>query len=405
MSKRRGHGEGSIDERGPDQWRLRYRVDGKRYTVAFHGTLGAARAELRRVLKSGDDGEHVAPDKVTVAAWVDRWLELLARQPEGEGKRKRGLVNQRSIERYSELLHTHVVPALGHRPLQKVTPTELDNLYGKLEQRLAVRTVLQIHYVLKSCLAAAVRKNLLITSPVDGADVPQPDEADHGMALDRDQLLALVKGFKKTPIYEIIAVAAFTGMRRNEILALRWTDIDFASKTIKIERSLERTEKFGTAFKEPKTWRGKRTITVDDATLALLAALRNKYLCIQAGVPDSTAVNLSLVKLPTDALVFPSLWPAAGERITFTKPREPNNVSQKFIERAAKLGHPGMRFHDLRGSHVTVQLNAGVPLHVVAERCGHDPAVMLRAYAKHTKKADEQAAAVMSELTKGLLQG
>jgi integrase len=111
------------------------------------------------------------------------------------------------------------------------------------------------------------------------------------------------------------------------------------------------------------------------------------------------------VKLPADALVFPSLWPAPGERISFTKPREPNNVSQKFIERAAKLGFPGMRFHDLRGSHVTVQLNAGVPLHVVAERCGHDPAVMLRAYAKHTKKADEQAAAVMSELTKGLLQG
>jgi integrase len=296
--KRRGHGEGSIDQRGEDQWRLRYRVDGKRYAVAFHGTLGAARAELRRLLKSGDDGEHVAPDKLTVATWIDRWLDLLARQPEGEGRRKRGLVNQRSIERYAELLRTHVVPALGHRPLQKVTPTELDNLYAKLEQKLAVRTVLQIHYVLKSCFAAAVRKNLLIASPVDGADVPQPDEADHGVALDRDQLLALVKGFRRAPIYEIIAVAAFTGMRRNEILALRWTDIDFAGKTIKIERSLERTEKFGTAFKEPKTWRGKRTITVDDSTLALLAALRNRYLCIQAGVPESAAVDLSLVSRP-----------------------------------------------------------------------------------------------------------
>jgi integrase len=405
MSKRRGHGEGSIDQRGEDQWRIRYRVDHKRYSVTFHGTLGAARAELRRLQQSADVGEHVAPDKLTLGAWIDRWLDLLARQPEGEGRRKRGLVNQRSLERYSDLMRKHVVPVLGHRPLQQILPSELDSLYAKLERQLSVRTVHQIHYILGSCFNAAVRKKLLAISPATGADVPQPDESDHGMALDRDQLPALVRGFKQTPLYEIVAVAAFTGMRRNEILALRWSDVDFNNKTIKVERSLENTRKFGLAFKQPKTKRGRRTFTVDDATLALLVDLRNQYLRIQAGVTESAQVDLSLVKLPSDALVFPSLWPAAGARVSFTKPRDPGNVTHKFMARAVKLGFPGMRFHDLRGSHVTIQLNAGVPLHVVAERCGHDPTVMLRAYAKYTKQADTLAAAVMSEVAKGLLQG
>jgi len=194
-------------------------------------------------------------------------------------------------------------------------------------------------------------------------------------------------------------------MRRNEILALRWDDLDWTKKELRIERSLENTKKYGLSFKEPKSKRGKRTIDIDDGTLVLLRALHDKYLCIHAGVPAPATVDLSLVKLPSGALMFPSLWPARGERISFTQPRDPGNVTHKFMGKAAALGFPGMRFHDLRGSHVTIQLISGTPLHVVAERCGHDPAVMLRAYAKYTKQADTRAAEVMGKLSKGLLQG
>jgi integrase len=194
-------------------------------------------------------------------------------------------------------------------------------------------------------------------------------------------------------------------MRRNEILALRWSDVDFDNETIKVEQSLESTKKYGLAFKEPKTKRGYRTFTVNAVTLSLLADLRIQYLRIRAGVPEGAPVDLSLVKLPAGALVFPSLWLARGEHISFTQPRDPGNVTHKFMARAVKLGFPGMRFHDLRGSYITIQLNAGTPLHVVAERCGHDPAVMLRAYAKYTKQADTQAAEVMDDVAKGLLQG
>jgi integrase len=215
------------------------------------------------------------------------------------------------------------------------------------------------------------------------------------MVLDADQLRALVQGFKRRSFFPMVAVAAFTGARRNEILALRWDDLDVANKTLRIERALEVTAKYGMRFKEPKTARGKRTITIDDDLIALLVAERERHLRIVAGVPDGTNVDLSLVKLPPDAMMFPG----SG----FTRPRHPNSVSKEFKRKATALGFPGLRFHDLRGTHETLLLDQGVPVHVVAARCGHDPAVMLRSYAKRTKRADISAAAVIGSITRGVL--
>jgi integrase len=136
--------------------------------------------------------------------------------------------------------------------------------------------------------------------------------------------------------------------------------------------------------------------------LELLIAERGRYLRIKAGVPDGAAVDLSLVKLPDDALMFP-VPPAAGESFMFTKLRGPENVTKEFQRKAAKLGFGHLRFHDLRGSHETALLDKGVSVHVVAARCGHEPAVLLRNYAKRTKKADTSAAEVIGSLSKGVL--
>jgi integrase len=117
-------------------------------------------------------------------------------------------------------------------------------------------------------------------------------------------------------------------------------------------------------------------------------------------VPDTTAVDLSLVKLPEGALVFPS---PAGPKFDFTRPRDPHAVTRGFKRHARRLGFKKLRFHDLRGSHETALLDAGVPIHVVAARCGHDPATLLRNYAKRTDRADKSAAAVIGSLSKGIL--
>jgi integrase len=390
MTKRRTYGDGGIDARGDGSWRLRYRVNGKRFTKSFRGNKTEAQKELRRLLRSGDIGEHVAPDRITVAQWAEQWLA------NGAPGRNRRRASRRTIERYEQLLRCHVLPALGARPLQQLQAIEIDTLYIDLAARLTPRTAHHVHTVFNACLGTAARKGLVVASPMARVEkVPSPGESDHGVALDADELRKLVEGFRGYILYPIVAVAAFTGARRNEILALRWADFDPTNKTLRIERALDET-KGGLAFKAPKTKRGTRTITIDDDLIALLKAERERHLRVMSGVPDGAAVDLSLVKLPDGALIFPS---PSG----LTRPRDPHAVTRGFVRRARKLDFPRLRFHDLRGSHETLLLDAGVPVHVVAARCGHDPAVLLRSYAKRTRKADTSAAAVIGALSQGIL--
>jgi integrase len=335
----------------------------------------------------------VAPDRTTLQAWIDHWISIGA-----PGRRKRKVGN-RTLERYAELLRCHVAPVLGSRPLQQIQPTEIDDLYTGLESKVAPRTAHHVHTVLGACFSAAVRKGILLVSPIERAEkVPSPDEGDHGLVLDEDQLRQLVAGFKGTVYFPIMAVAAFTGARRNEVLALQWRDLDPVRKTLRIERAIEKLKKQPPTLKGPKKERHKRTIEIDDDLISLLLAEREKHLRIKAGVPDGAAVDLSLVRLPDDALMFPNP-PAQGEEFSLTALRDPDNTTKEMSRHAHKL-FPGLRpFHDIRGSHETALLDRNVAVHVVAARCGHDPAVLLRWYAKRTAKAAE----VIGTLSKGVL--
>jgi integrase len=386
MSKR-GYGDGGIDARGDNTFRLRYRVSGQRFAKTFHGSLSDARKELRRLLRTGDTGEHVAPERLTLAQWVEEWLELRQRK-----------VSARTAEHYAELLRVHVLPTLGARLLQQIQVTEIDGLYRELARHLSPRSVHHVHVVLNSCLKTATLKRRLADNPAARADTPKADESDAWTVLDADQLTALVRGFKGLPLYGVVCVAAFTGMRRNEILALRWSDVDFDKSQIKVCRALEDTKRNGRGVKEPKTERGKRTIAIDVALLGLLRAEREKHLRIKAGIADGAAVDLSLIRLPAEALVFPS--PMAP--FDFIRLRNPTSTTKQFTKRAAAIGFP-VRLHDLRHSHGTILLGKGVPIHEVAGRLGHDAAVLLRTYAHRLPKVDEQTAMLMGSITKGVL--
>ena len=143
-------------------------------------------------------------------------------------------------------------------------------------------------------------------------------------------------------------------------MALRWSDLDPVNKTLTIERALEETEKHGIRFKGPKKESHKRTITIDDDLLAL--AERDKHLRMIAGVPDGVTVNLGLVKLPEGALMFPNT-PALAD-LSFVTPRGPRALTKEFARKAQMLGFKTLRLHDLRGTHETMLLDAGVPVHL-----------------------------------------
>ena len=394
---KRGHGDGGIDARGVNTWRLRYRINGRRYTETVQGTKAQAQKALRDLLHAADTGNHVAPDKMSVGQWIEHWLAIGC-----PGSRCRE-IGARARERYAQLLRCHVVPALGDRPLQQLQSAEIDDLYAQLSESMAASTLRYVHVVLSSCLGTAARTRRIIRNPmVELAKVPPNKGGQHGTVLEADRLRLLVQGFRGSSLFPIVAVAAFTGARRNEILALRWDDLDVAAKTLRIERAEEETKEHGLRIKGPKTERGKRTITIDDDLIALLLVERERCLRVMAGVPDGAAVDLSLVKLPAEALMFPNP-PSPGKSLSFNKLRNPRATTKQFTRIASRLGFEGLRFHDLRGTHATLLLNAGVPAHVVAERCGHDTAVLWSNYAKMTKSANTSAADVVASLTKGAL--
>jgi hypothetical protein len=293
--------------------------------VTYRGTKSAAAKELRRLIRTADTGEHVTPDRMTVAQWIERWIKA------GAPGRKQRQVGRRTLERYEEMLRCHVMPTLGSRPLQQLQSDELDRLYLSLKGKLAERSIFFVHVVLGSCLNAAVRKKLLAANPMTYVEkVPSPPESDHGIALDAAQLGTVTTGFKDHPLYELVVTAVHTGCRRNELLALQWTDLDVANKKLRIERTLERTRQ-GSTLKAPKTARGVRTIDIDDALLSLLLALRERHLRIVAGVQDGAQVDLSLVKLPEGALMFPAP-PQPGEGFSFTAFPAPRQYHEAIRE-------------------------------------------------------------------------
>jgi integrase len=360
--------------------------------VTVHGTKAAAQRELRRLLREGDTGEHVAPDRITLAAWADTWLGLL----------DRGLVTAKTREIYAAVLRLHVLPTLGHRPLQQIKPTEIDALYRSLEARgMTVANLRHVHIALRSCLKMAVRKGVTKGNPAALADVPRAVPATVGQALDPPELKRLLEGLKRSVLFPLVATAALTGVRIGEALALRWCDLDQAAGTLRITRAIEDTAAHGRRFKSPKSKRGERTVAIDDTLLSILRTQRDKYLRLIAGVPDGVDVDLSLVRLPDDALMFPS--PPVGSDLNLSKARNPCRTSTDCKRYFRRLGFPRFRFHDLRVTHATWLLNSGVPIHVAAARLGHSPAVMLSTYAKWTKGADATAVAVIGELTKGVL--
>jgi integrase len=384
---KRSHGEGSIQKRGENSWRLRYYVGEKRHALTFRGTKKEATEKLRSLLSDADKGTHVAPDKKTLAQWADEWIALKAAERQ-----------HRTVAGYEDLLKNHVLPKLGERSLQQIKPIEIQKLYAELD--IAPRTKHHVATVLKACLQAAVDiGKLLQVNPAAAIKKPSAGDSDIGQALEQEKIVALVEGFRGSTLFDFAFLMAFTGMRRGEGLALRWSDFNPAAKTLRIEQALEYTKKHGLQFKAPKSERSKRTIKLDDTLVALLVALRERYQRVVAGAPDSVDVDLSLVRVPDDWLIFPAPDGQPNE------PRHPDSVTKQFTNRAEKILGFSIRLHDLRVSHGTWLLDQGTPVHVVAKRLGHDPSVLLRVYAKRTQKGDESAAETIGLMTKGLSIG
>ena len=348
---------GHVRRRGARSWELKYDAgtdaNGKRKTryASFKGTKRDAELELAKLITAAASGEQVDPSKITVAEFLDRW----------ERDWCAGNVSPKTAERYGELLRLHVRPHIGNISIQKLRAVHLTELYGKLALTLAPRTVGHVHRVVHQVLSRAVDWDILSANVGARVSAPRVEQGEVEILTAPVIKAILVKAHNR-PIYQIAALALATGMRRGEILALRWQDIDLESARITVARSLEQTAA-GLRFKEPKTRHGRRTISLPASAVSELRRHWKEQ--------QELRLALGAGKSPPASLVFCDI---NGE------PRLPQTISQTWrkLAIAAKVN---ATFHSLRHTHASHLIAAGLDILTISRRLGHSsPTITLSVY-------------------------
>jgi integrase len=396
--RRRQAGEGGISEyatkAGP-RFLIKYaylREDGSRAVAFKRGylTRKAAGEALREELGKIAHGTHVAPNKVTVGEHFATWLDGLRKKPS-------------TVASYRKNVRLHVVPYIGALRLDQLTGTRLTLLYHQLEESgrvdgnggLSARTTRYIHTILHAGLRAAIRDGLLSVNPADKADPPTIDEAKSPEmhVWTAGELRAFLDQRAQAGDEMLIAwhLLAFTAMRRGEALALRWGDVDVDGSRLSVRRSATVVKHKGAGEEiivgDTKTSQA-RTVDVDPGTLAALKAHK------------ATMGTLSLALARDDAYVLANLDGSV---------RHPERFSRRFVAAVVaarkELGEDGLskiRLHDLRHTHASLLLKAGVPVKVVSERLGHANAMItLGVYAHVMPGMQAEAAAKFGALLSG----
>lgn len=339
---------GSIHRRG-DSWTVRWRTDTadgrKHHSKGGYRTKKEAQGFLTDVMTAIRGGVFAEPTKVTIGDFlIERWLPA----------RKLSL-RPSTYASYQTAINRHVIPELGHVQVQQLSADRLDRFYAELIARgLAPKTVRNIHVLLHKALRDAVRKNLVPRNVADAADPPKLHRAnrDEMKTWTPAQLRTFFNGIADHRLTPAYLLAATTGMRRGEVLGVRWRDIDFKARRLHVCQTILSVN-YQLTLGQPKTLRGERKIALDAETIRVLdahrAGQRRERHLLGAGYRDQ-----DLVFAREDG-----------------SPIHPDYFSQTFDRAVKRLGLPKIRLHDLRHTHATLGLGAGVPIKVMSDRLGH----------------------------------
>ena len=347
---KRGNGEGSIYQRKEDgKWVGSIMLPNRKRKVFYGRTRREVQEKLKLALYEQQQGTLITASQQTVAHFLTDWLE-------NTHKRR---VRPRTYERYKQALDLHIIPALGHIQLQKLSAQHIRAFYASQEDKgLAPATIIYHHSVLHNALDTAMKWGLVPRNVCDLVSPPRKKRFEF-QALTAEQgqrLLATLHGHKWEALF-ILALA--TGMRRGEILGLKWQDVDFTSGTLQVRRILSRVptslpgREHVYVEAEPKTKQSRRNVTIAPFALDVLKQHRIRQLeaKLKAGADwqDHDYVFCTLM----------------GSHLN------PNHVVEelKKLLRQAKL--PDIRFHDLRHSAATLLLAAKIHPKVVQEILGH----------------------------------
>lgn len=364
--------------------------DGKRRQARRRGfpTKKAAQEELDRLRVRVHEGTFVRPERMTVAEYLDRWLDSLTTTG----------MRPSTIASYRRNLRLHVLPHLGGVQLQRLGPLELDTLYGQLVTAgnrkvagpLSNRTVRYVHTILRKSLADALRKGLVVRNVADAASPPSAKSARAPeMAWwQPDELRAFLDFVADDELAPLFRVAAMTGMRRGEVCGLRWSDVDLDAGRATVRQQIVVVDHIPTFSEHTKTDRGRRSIDLDAKTVSVLRAHRARQAANRLAIGSGYRDELDLVFAQVDG-----------------SPVDPESVALVFTRRVARSGLPRIRFHDLRHSHCAALIAAGQDAKVISRRLGHaSVSFTYDKYGHLMPEADTAAATAVAALVDGAVR-
>lgn len=370
---RRGNSEGSIRKRADGRWEARIILaDGSRQSFYAKTRQEAAR-ELAQAVHDRNQGTIVSSDHRTVAQYLDVWLAQVQHE-----------VEPSSLVRYERVVRTLLKPGLGEMQVARLTAQHVQTFYANmLKAGTSVSNVRYAHVVLHVVLDTAVRIGLTSRNVADIVDVPRLRRREM-TPFTEEQARAFLEACIGHPYEALFVLALATGMRRGELLALKWDDIDFDTASLQVQRTLQKSLR-GYVFAKPKTTRSRRRIALSATVLAALKRHR----------AQQAETRLKLGDAWTDLdLVFPS---AVGRMY------EPSNfVRYQFKPIIKRTGLPNVRLHDLRHTAATLLLAKGVNPKVVSEMLGHsNVSITLNVYGHVLPHMQQEAADLMDRVLWG----
>ncbi|WP_425963751.1 tyrosine-type recombinase/integrase [Rhizobium nepotum] len=349
--------KGHIRERSPGKWAIVLDVGEKdpatgkkkRKWHSFTGTKRQAQSECARLISEIKADRYVEPSKQTVSEFFTEWLAFI-----------KPTVSAKTHERYTEICEKNLTPLIGDVILSKLKTDRINSAFtkaltagrGASGKPYAPRTVHHMRRVLIKALSQAVTWERLARNPAT-ATTPPKVERTKMLAYDAGQTAALIAAFRNTRMFVPMMLAVMCGLRRGEIAALRWDDAEIGDnrRQLSIRQSAEQT-KDGVRYKSPKSGKA-RTVALSATMAAELRAHRVRQAEEQLKIglrPDGD----SFVVAQVDG-----------------SPLQPRSLTHEWTRLLDKTSLPRIRFHDLRHTHATQMLSAGVHPKVASERLGH----------------------------------
>jgi integrase len=369
--------KGHVRERGKGNWYavldVRDPATGKRrrkwHSLQAKGKR-EAQIECATIISAIQNGTYLEPDRTTVAHFFERWLE-----------NTKARVSPRTHERYAEILRKNIVPLIGGLVLSKLKPTQISEAYSKAlangrgdgKGGLSPQTVMHMHRVLKLALKQAVRWELLHRNPAEAVQPPKIEKRRMS-TYDMAQTAVMLEALKHQRIYIPALLAVLCGLRRGEIAALRWRNVDLENGSLAVVESVEQMN-CRVRLKETKSGRVR--------TVALPSTVRDELKAHR--IAQAERMLRLGVRLTDDDFVC---------TLEDGRPLQPTFITHEWVRAIKGTTLPRYRFHDLRHAHGTHMLASGTHIKVASERLGHSKVgITLDLYSHVLPGMQEDAAA------------